>query len=93
MLWAIVLFVIAVLTYLEDAGFISFLQNSEIPGVGVSFLSVALIMCALGVMVRLGHMNRLAEKEKLRARVRELEKKLEEQNSPAESKDVSREEK
>ena len=73
--WVLVLAVLTILSYLADAGVWTLLQDIRIPFLSASLLSVLLLLCTLGILLRMLHMRGKGEKEKLRSMVRELEKK------------------
>ncbi len=79
-IWAFVVVVMAILSYLADVGAISFLRELRVPFLGASTMSVVLLLCGLGMMGRIHHMIKRGGKEKLRARVKELEEKLKEKS-------------
>jgi len=80
-IWAFVIVVMAILSYLADVGAISFLRDLRVPFLGASTMSVVLLLCGLGMMGRIHHMIKRGGKEKLRERVKELEEKLKEKSS------------
>lgn len=80
-MWAFVIVVMAILSYLADVEVISFLKDLRVPFLGASTMSVVLLLCGLGMMGRIHHMIRNGAKEKLRERVKELEEKLKEKSS------------
>jgi len=73
--WILVLAVLTILSYLADAGVWTLLQDIRIPFLNASLLSVLLLLCTLGILLRMLSMRSKGEKEKLRSMVRELEKK------------------
>ena len=82
--WAFVVVVLAILSYLGDVGVISILYEFRYPPLGasqygVSLMSTLLMLCGLGMMASVGYMARKREKEKLKKQVHELEEKLEQE--------------
>lgn len=75
--WAFVIVVMAILSYLADVGVISIL-DLRVPVLGASLMSVVLMLCGLGMMGRIKSMVSKGEKENLQDKVGELEKRLEE---------------
>jgi len=73
--WILVLAVLTILSYLADAGVWTLLQDIRIPFLNASLLSVLLLLCTLGILLRMLSMRSKGEKEKLRSMVRDLEKK------------------
>jgi hypothetical protein len=88
-LWAFIVVVLAILSYLGDAGILPILYELRYPPLAasqysVSLMSTLLLLCGLGMMARIGYRIGEKEKEKLRERVQELEGKLG-KKPPAES--------
>jgi len=73
--WILVLAVLTILSYLADAGVWTLLQDIRIPMLNASLLSVLLLLCTLGILIRMLYMRSRGEKEKLRSMVHELEQK------------------
>jgi hypothetical protein len=73
--WVLVLAVLTILSYLADAGVWTLLQDIRVPLLNASLLSVLLLLCTLGILIRLLVMRRRGEKEKLRSMVHQLEQK------------------
>ncbi|MFH0796390.1 MAG: hypothetical protein V2A65_04950 [Candidatus Omnitrophota bacterium] len=80
--WALIVVAVAILSYLGDVGVNTLIFNKRVPLPGFtcnpSLASVLLMLCGLGMMGRIKYMMKKGGKEKLRERVQELEKKLEE---------------
>jgi hypothetical protein len=73
--WVLVLAVLTILSYLSDAGVWTLLQDIRVPILNASLLSVLLLLCTLGILIRMLYMRSRGEKEKLRSMVHELEQK------------------
>jgi hypothetical protein len=73
--WVLVLAVLTILSYLADAGVWTLLQDIRIPLLNASLLSVLLLLCTLGILVRMLAKKNKGEKEKLRLMVDRLEQK------------------
>jgi hypothetical protein len=73
--WVFFLAVLTILSYLADAGVWTLLQDIRVPLLDASLLSVLLLLCTLGILIRMLYMRRRGEKEKLRSRVHKLEQK------------------
>jgi hypothetical protein len=73
--WILALSVLTILSYLADAGVWTLLQDIRIPMLNASLLSVLLLLCTLGILLRMLYMRSKGEKERLRSQVRELEQK------------------
>ncbi len=74
--WIFALAFVTILSYLSDVGILSFMQNLKVPFFNASILSILILLCMLGVLVRLLYMAKKGEKEILRKRINELEKQL-----------------
>ena len=74
--WIIVVAVTALLSYLTDVEVLSLLDQS-VPFFGGSTISVILMIVCVMMLLRAMKMSKKGEKEKLRARVEELEQELE----------------
>ncbi len=74
--WACFLFVLTVLSYLNDTGTLTFLGDVRIPFLHATLLSFLILICAAGILVRMLWLRRRGEKEGLRERVARLEKEL-----------------
>jgi hypothetical protein len=72
--WIFFLTVLTILSYLSDVGVLTFFQDIRIPFLDASLLSVLLLLCTLGILVRMLMMRRKGEKESLAARIAELER-------------------
>ena len=58
MIWALAVVGLAILSYLADMGILPILHSLKVPGLGASIMSILLILCGLGMMTRVGHMER-----------------------------------
>jgi hypothetical protein len=73
--WILVLAVLTILSYLADAGVWTLLQDIRVPLLNASLLSVLLLLCTLGILIRMLYKKNRGEKEKLRSMVDDLERK------------------
>lgn len=73
--WVLVLAVLTILSYLADAGVWTLLKEIRIPLLNASLLSVLLLLCTLGILIRMLTMRSKGEKEKLRSMVHQLGQK------------------
>jgi hypothetical protein len=73
--WVLALSVLTILSYLADAGVWTLLQDIRIPVLNASLLSVLLLLCTLGILLRMLYMRSKGEKEILRSKVHQLEQK------------------
>jgi len=73
--WVLVLAVLTILSYLADAGVWTLLQEIRVPLLNASLLSVLLLLCTLGILIRMLYMRSRGEKERLRSMVHQLEHK------------------
>ena len=74
--WVFLLVIITILSYLSDVGVITFLQDWRFPFLNASALSILILLCLIGLLVRMMRMSKKGEKEALREKVRQLEKEL-----------------
>jgi len=74
--WFFALAFVTILSYLSDVGILPFMQNLKVPFFNASILSILILLCMLGVLLRLLYMAKKGEKEILRKRINELEKQL-----------------
>lgn len=74
--WVCFLVILTVLSYLNDTGALSVLENVRIPFLHASLLSFLILICAAGILIRMLWMRKKGEKEGLRERVARLEKEL-----------------
>jgi purine-cytosine permease-like protein len=74
--WIIILAILTVLSYLSDVGVITFLQNLKVPALNASLLSLLILLCTAGLLIKVLWMKRKGEKERLQQKVQELEAKL-----------------
>lgn len=72
--WIFFLTVLTILSYLSDVGVLTLFQDMRIPFLDASLLSVLLLLCTLGILVRMLVMRKKGEKESLAARIAELER-------------------
>jgi hypothetical protein len=73
--WVLALSILTILSYLADAGVWTLLQDIRIPVLNASLLSVLLLLCTLGILLRMLYMRSKGEKEILRSKVHQLEQK------------------
>ncbi|MBE0710930.1 MAG: hypothetical protein MUQ25_19505 [Candidatus Aminicenantes bacterium] len=73
--WVLVLAVLTILSYLADAGVWTLLQDIRVPLLNASLLSLLLLLCTLGILIRMLYMRNRGEKERLRSMVHQLEQK------------------
>jgi len=73
--WILALAVLTILSYLADAGVWTLLKDISVPMLNASLLSLLLLLCTLGILIRMLYMRSRGEKEKLRLLVKELEQK------------------
>jgi hypothetical protein len=74
--WVFLLVILSVLSYLNDTGVLSVLQNVRIPFLHASLLSFLILVCAAGILLRMLWKKKRGEKENLRERIVRLEKEL-----------------
>jgi spore maturation protein SpmA len=74
--WVCFMVILSVLSYLNDTGVMSFLQNVRIPFLHASVLSLLILLGTAGILIRMLWMRRRGEKEGLQERVKRLEKEL-----------------
>jgi drug/metabolite transporter (DMT)-like permease len=74
--WVLLLVVVTVLSYLSDVGLITFMQDWRVPFLNASVLSILILLCLLGLLGRMMRMSKKGEKESLRERIQELERRL-----------------
>jgi spore maturation protein SpmA len=74
--WVFLLVILSILSYLNDTGVLSVLQNVRIPFLHASLLSFLILVCAAGILIRMLWMRKRGEKEGLRERITRLEKDL-----------------
>lgn len=73
--WILALAVLTILSYLADAGVWTLLKDIQVPVLNASLLSLLLLLCTLGILVRMLYKRSKGEKEKLRSRIKQLEEK------------------
>jgi hypothetical protein len=73
--WILALTAVTILSYFADTGVWTLFQDIKIPFLNASLLSVLLLLCTLGILVRMLYMRRRGEKEKLRSKVAQFEQK------------------
>ena len=76
--WVFVLVIVTILSYLSDVGILTFLQDFRVPFLNASLMSILVLLCLIGLLVRLMKMSKKGEKEALREKVKKLEKELSE---------------
>jgi hypothetical protein len=74
--WILFLAVLTVLSYLTDVGVITFFNNLKVPFFNASILSVLLLFCTLGILIRMLSRKKKGEKEKLLQKINELERTI-----------------
>lgn len=74
--WVFLLVILSVLSYLNDTGVLSVLQNVRIPFLQASLLSFLILVCAAGILIRMLWKKKRGEKENMRERIVRLEKEL-----------------
>ena len=73
--WILALAVVTILSYIADTGVWTLLQDIKVPVLNASLLSFLLLICTLGILVRMLAMRRRGEKEKLLSKLAQLERK------------------
>lgn len=73
--WILALAVLTILSYLADAGVWTLLKDIQVPVLNASLLSLLLLLCTLGILLRMLYKRSKGEKEKLRSRIKQLEEK------------------
>jgi spore maturation protein SpmA len=74
--WVCFLVILTVLSYLNDTGVLTVLENVRIPFFHASLLSFLILICAAGILVRMLWKRKRGEKEGLREKVARLEREL-----------------
>lgn len=74
--WIALLTILLCLSYLTDVGILSFLRDLRVPVVYASLTSVLLLLCLIGIYVRIFKMVREGRIEYLEKRIQDLEAKL-----------------
>jgi drug/metabolite transporter (DMT)-like permease len=74
--WVFALVIVTVMSYLSDVGVLTFLQDWKVPFLEASFLSILILLCLAGLLVRMMRMSKRGEKEALKEKIEELEKQL-----------------
>ena len=74
--WVFLLVIVTILSYLSDVGVLTFLQDWRIPFLNASLMSVLLVLCLIGLLVRMMKMSKKGEKEALREKISQMEKEL-----------------
>jgi hypothetical protein len=74
--WVLALAAVAVLSYLADVGILVFLQDVKVPGLQVSTLSILILLCTLGILLRMLRKTKRGIRESLAKRIQELEGEL-----------------
>jgi len=73
--WILFLAVLTILSYLAETGIFTFVWEIRVPFLRASLLSVLLLLCTLGILFRMLYMKRKGEKEKLQAKIAQIEQK------------------
>jgi cell division protein FtsW (lipid II flippase) len=74
--WVLWLSVVTILSYLADAGVLPALRDIRIPMLNASVTSVLLLVSTMGLVYRVQGKRKSGERERLTARVQELEREL-----------------
>jgi membrane protein implicated in regulation of membrane protease activity len=74
--WIFGLVIVTILSYLSDVGVIAFMQDWKVPFLNASVLSILILLCLIGLLVRMLRMSKKGEKETLKEKIKELEKKI-----------------
>ena len=74
--WVFGLVIVTILSYLSDVGVIAFMQDWKVPFLNASFLSILILLCLIGLLVRMMRMSKKGEKEILKEKIKELEKEI-----------------
>lgn len=74
--WILFLAVVTILSYLTDVGVIAFFNNLRVPFFNASILSVLLLFCTLGILIRMLSRKKKGEKEQLLQKINELERTI-----------------
>lgn len=74
--WVFALVIVTILSYLSDVGAITFMQDWKVPFLNASVLSILILLCLIGLLVRMMRMSKKGEKETLKEKIKELEKKI-----------------
>lgn len=74
--WVFLLVVVTIMSYLSDVGILTFLQDFRVPFLNASLMSILVLLCLIGLLVRMMKMSKKGEKEALREKVKQLEKEL-----------------
>lgn len=77
--WVLWLALVTVLSYLADGGILPWIQHIRVPVLNASVLSVLLLLTTMGLLNRMQAKKRAGEKERLAARIRDLERRVREQ--------------
>ena len=75
-LWVLALAVLTILSYLSDVGILSFMQTLRIPFLNASLLSLLILLCTAGILGRMIFMAKKGEKESLKEKIDDLERRL-----------------
>ncbi len=73
--WILSVVVVSLLSYLADVGVLVILRE-PVPFLGGSTISVVLMGCCIGMLLRIGRLSRRKEKESMKNRVDHLEDQL-----------------
>lgn len=74
--WVFGLVIVTILSYLSDVGVITFMKDWKVPFLNASVMSILILLCLIGLLVRMMRMSKKGEKETLKEKIKELEKKI-----------------
>ena len=74
--WVFALVIVTIFSYLSDVGAITFMQDWKVPFLNASVMSILILLCLIGLLVRMMRMSKKGEKETLKEKIKELEKKI-----------------
>jgi len=74
--WVLFLSVLTILSYLSDVEVLTFFDKMKVPFFNASILSILLLLCTLGILVRMISRQKKGEKERLRERIAQLEREI-----------------
>ncbi len=74
--WVFLLVIVTILSYLSDVGVLTFMQDLRVPFLNASLMSVLVLLCLIGLLIRMMKMSKKGEKEALKEKVKQLEKEL-----------------
>lgn len=73
--WILAVTAIALCSYLADVGVLTILRE-RVPFVGGSTISVVLMVCCMGMLLRIARLSRRGQRESMKDRVSHLEGEL-----------------